>query len=577
MAKDQQAQDLIDQGQALVTQRAPLEQTWDYICRLMFPTPDRQFRKGGLPMSRDLTEGWAAGNKISERSRLIYDNTALVALERMCAGVNSLITPENEKWQGITAGGSLGYELNEEETLWAERQRDYLFRVRYNPHSGWALAHYNALRSSAALGTGLYLLEEDWKQPVDIPYVATTLPLSENYMTVNAQGIDDQDFRFWGMSARNVAERYPGCSATVRKMANDPREMHRIVRLLHYIGEGKGSGLAGQKHSSIVMEVDECQTISRGGFNYWPIISYKWNAVNNSPYGEGAAALVMSEVASTNVLAKNALLAAQQHTRPPISMSNDSTMNRPNLNPGAINFGAIDDQGRHKIQPIITASNPQLSQLVLQASREQVQAGLYTNLWQVLIDNPQMTATQALIRNNEKGELLSPIGASIQRGLARLTESELDILVGKGAWSPGSPLQPPSSLGGRGTGTKFASPLDRLRRSNELIGIKSTLEIAGELIKVDEETADLIDSEETMRLTREIAGAPASMMRNKDDVAARRQQRQQMNAAMQMAEMAKQAGPGVKGIADAAKTISETKVPPGTEDMLAQLGIGAGQ
>lgn len=575
---DQQARDLIDQGNALVTQRSQLEQTWDYICRLMFPTPDRQFRRGGVPLSRDLLEGWAAGNKIAERARLIYDNTALIALERMTAGCNAMITPENEKWQGITAGGSLGYELNDEETRWAERQRDYLFKVRYNPASGWALAHYNALRSAAALGTGIYLLEEDWKTPVDIPYVATTLPLSENYLTTNAQGLHDQDFRFWTMSARNVAERFPNCSGKVKLMAEDPVQKHRLVQLLHYIGEGKGSGLANQKHSSIVIEVDESKIIHQGGFNYWPIIAYLWNQFGNAPYGEGACALVLAEVAGTNILAKNALLAAQQHTRPPVAMADDSTMNRPNLNPAAINFNAIDSNGRLKIQPIVTASNPQLSQVVLDASRTQINNGLYTNLWQVLLDNPKMTATQALIRNNEKGELLSPIGASIQRGLARLTDSELDILVGKGAWAEGSPLQPPSSLGGKSPGTKFASPLDRLRRSNELIGIKSTLEVAAELAAVDKESADYIDGEETLRLTREISGAPASMMKTKEQVAQIRQARQATNAAQQAAMLAKEAGPGVKAIADATKTATETPMPDtgAMGDMLAQLGVGAG-
>lgn len=573
---DAQARDLIDQANALVTQRTPLEQTWDYICRLMFPTPDRQWRRGTASMSRELMEGWASGNKISDRARLIYDNTGLVALERMTAGANSLITPENEKWQGITAGGAIPYELSDEEKEWAEAQRDYLFRVRYDPQSGWALAHYNALRSAAALGTGLYLLEEDWKQPVDVPYVATTLPLSENYMTCNSQGMHDQDFRMFSLSARQCAQRYPNCTGKTKAMADDPTQKHRLVHLLHYIGEGKGSGLANQKHSSIVMEMDECQIISTGGFNYWPIVAYLWNQLTTAPYGEGAAALVLSEVAATNILAKNALLAAQQHTRPPIAMADDATMNRPNLNPAAINYGAIDNKGQLKIQPIITAQNPQLSQLVLEASRTQVQTGLYTNLWQVLIDNPQMTATQALIRNNEKGEILSPIGASIQRGLARLTESELDIIVGKGAWAEGSPLAPPASLGGRKTGTKFASPLDRLRRSNELIGIKSTLEVAAELVAVDPEATDMIDSEETLKITREITGAPAKMLRSKEEVAARREQRQQAQAAAQMAEMAKNAGPGVKAIAEATKTATETTVPPETGELLAQLGIGAG-
>lgn len=567
-------QDLIDEGQALVTQRAQLERTLEYICSLMFPTPDRQFKLGGMFNSREATEGWAAGNGISEKMRKIYDNTAVVALERMTAGVCSMVTPDNEKYQEITAGGPFQIELTEDQKRWAEKQRDYLFRVRYDPESGWALAHYNALRSAAALGTGMYLLTERFENQVKIPYITTGLRLSECYLQADLQGNENGFFRYYSASARQLAgvSDYD-CSPKVKAWAADPKQSHRLINMMHWIGDGKKVN-SNRKWGSWHIEVDQKHACLRSGFTYWPVITYHWNKLGNSPYGEGAAALVLSEVAASNVLAKNALLAAQQHTRPPIAMADDSSMARPNLNPAAINLKAIDAQGRLKIQPLITASNPQLSQIVLDASRQQINVGLYTNLWQVLLDDPKMTATQALIRNNEKGEILSPIGAGVQRGLARLTEAELQILQDKGAWAPGAQLQPPEGLGGRETGSKFASPLDRLRRSRELIGIKSAFELTAEGMAVDPDAADEIDVPKAVRLGSEIAGAPIAIFRDKKEIDARRASRQQQQALAAAAEMAKTAGPGVKGLAEAAQIGSETPAPQGAEDMLAQLGIG---
>ena len=84
--------------------------------------------------------------------------------------------------------------------------------------------------------------------------------------------------------------------------------------------------------------------------------------------------------------------------------------------------------------------------MVLDASRQQIKDGLYTSLWQILIQNPNMTATEAMIRANEKGELLGPIGARIQHGLARLTDAEITILSQKDAFNPRSPLAVPQNL-----------------------------------------------------------------------------------------------------------------------------------
>lgn len=223
-------------------------------------------------------------------------------------------------------------------------------------------------------------------------------------------------------------------------------------------------------------------------------------------------------------------------------MVDDSTMPRPNLNPRAINYNALDAQGNLKIKPILTAMNPSLVEGVLEASRNQIKEGLYTNLWQILIQNPQMTATEALIRANEKAELLGPIGTNFQNGLARLTDAELTILEGKGAWRPGALLEPPQSLSGKNLRPKFNGPLDRLRRSGEALGIARTLEGVLPLAEYDQSLLDRIDSDEVLKTLQEVNGAPKRMLRKDEDVAAIREQRSQQQQAMQTAETAKVAG-----------------------------------
>lgn len=568
------AQNLIDQAQTLVSQRSELERTWDNICKMMFLSPDRQWRRGTISGSRETFEGWATGSKVAEKARLIYDITGVVGLERIGAGLTSLVTPDSDKWEQLAVDDPFGYEMDDAEKKWAEQNRDYLFKVRYDPRSGWALCNQNAILSCAALGTGLYLVEENYGKPGmnarSIPFTHTTLPLSDNYLTINGQGLHDQDYRFMSLTARVAAQMFTGLSSKTMEKANDPKQQHQLVQFLHYIGERQergpyknayaedetrpGNYNSRSSHVSCYIEVDAKLDVKHGGFNYWPIIAYLWKQIDNSPYGDGAAALVMAEVLSANILAKNALLAAQSQVAPPIATMDDSSLNRPNMNPRAINYGMLDKNGNLKVKPILLGGNPQLSQQILEASRGQIDKGLYINLWQIMMNDPRKTATQSLIEANEKGEIIGPIGTRLQAGLSRSTDAHLAILRDKGAWQDGSPLAPPESLASRAVQSKFTSPLDRLRRTGELLGIHKTLELAGGVLAADPQSdiMDNFDTDEIARLGSEIGGAPAKIIRNKEDRDQRRQERQQAQqaqAAQQLAATAKDAGQAAAAVA----------------------------
>jgi hypothetical protein len=547
--------ELIDVSNRLITERIDWENVWANCARLVLPMQDRHWNKGASPSvsSREAIETLAPGPKSVDRLAERFDITGLVAADRLATGMLSLVTPDSEKWMDLGIADPLGaYEASDEETRWLERQRDYLFSTRYNPLTGFTLANKYAMRGSVVFGTGLYLIEEAYgrrgQNDAAVPFTYAPLPLSENYLTVDAQGMLDNNYRRYRLTCRQAAKLFGADVSTVTMTkANDPKRWDQPVEILHWVGyrHEKGYRADPMRNSvveSVYIEVENKHEIRRGGFSYWPIISYVWNQVPGSPYGESPVMLVLSEIKSGNVLSKNALLAAQQLTSPPLATMDDATMARPNMNPRAINYGALDAQGRLKIQPIITAQNPSLVESILEASRNQIKEGLYTNLWQILISNPQMTATEALIRANEKAELLGPIGTNFQHGLSRCTDAELTILEGKGAWRPGAVLEPPPSLAGRNLRPSFKGPLDRLRRSGEAIGIARTFEGAAPLFEADPSLLDKIDGDAVLEILQEVNGAPKRMFRTDDQVAEIRAQREQAQQAMQTAELAKTAG-----------------------------------
>jgi hypothetical protein len=192
---------------------------------------------------------------------------------------------------------------------------------------------------------------------------------------------------------------------------------------------------------------------------------------------------------------------------------------------------------------------------VIQAKRENLRESLYINLFALMVQNPRMSATEALIRANEKGELLGPAGSRIQESLSRLIDRELGILQRFGLFDQDSVFKPPRSIQGRSIGPKFTSPLDRLRRSKEAEAVIRTLEIVSPIATFDQGVFDNLDGDETTRLVGEVMGMPRKALRRREEVAELRAQRAQQQAMEQQLAMAQAAAKAAHDAAPALETM----------------------
>ena len=175
------------------------------------------------------------------------------------------------------------------------------------------------------------------------------------------------------------------------------------------------------------------------------------------------------------------------------------------------------------------------------------------------------TATEAMIRQTEKAELLGPAGAKIQAGLSRLVGREIAILERRGGFRPGSPLAPPPTLAGSTINVRFTSPLDRQRRMADIQGVQATLEMAGQLAAVDPAVIDRIDADESLNIAQKTFGAPRRMLKGDDEVAAMRLERAQ---AEQGAQAVQALGRAAQSLGDGLQQMAADPdaLPPSLED-----------
>lgn len=526
--------DLIDRLRELQADRMIWESHWNDMVRYTLPDAERFdqfFASHNIAGAMDAVVGEPAA---ARRTREVYDMTSLWAIDRGAAGLISLITPQTGTWHDMASDDPFAVDPDDNEQRWYETVRDYLFNVRGNPVSGFWVAHKAAIRSTWALGTAVTFVEQG-KPDLSAPIGYRHVPLSQCFMAADFNGLVDTNYRVFRLSARQCVQKFgqDKVSAKTAGKADDPKKKDEAVLILHAVQprQEMGSAAGGARdagYGSYYVEIDNKHLIGDSGFYQFPFRVDHWQKNTPGPYAEGPVAMCLAEIKSLNVLSKSMLRAAQQHTDPPMGMPNDG-LPRLNLNPRGMNPGAVNSQGQLLVQPLITAQRPDFAEVVRTASREQVQNALYVKLWQTLVEPaPGETATAALIRNQEKGDLLGPVGTSLQTGLAQMVDREIGILSRRDAFAPGSPLEAPQSVQGKGVGVRFTSPLDKLRRLSEFQGMQQLWAFAAELAKGGIlDAIDKLDADESMDFAQEVLNAPRRVMATDQAVQGKRQARHQ--------------------------------------------------
>lgn len=551
-------EDLKTELQCARTQRQWIEADWQDFVTYTAPDMERAFnRPGGVTASDGMSAFRYSAAR--ERSRKLFDPTAVWLLDRLASGIGSLTMPEGFAWHGVGFGDPFALPPGQADEEFFERVRDYLFRIRYAGRSGFALANRSRILSTVKLGTGvLYPVEnEDSLADIRVPVHYRYVPLHEIYLIVDAQGSDCGFFRERRLAAWQAERDFDGhVSARVKEDAADPKrkETEHVFIQACFLREGGHHDAADMRRSrfeSVHFEEASGHICRRGGFFEFPLVISRWDRDGLSPYGFPPQAKLMSDIKSLQSLARDALVASSQAVRPPIATHREER--QLDLNPGRTNPGLIDEQGRPLFRPMIDTVNPGAADSQIENIREKLRVGLYGDLWQTLLEGSGRTATEANIRRKEMADMIGPFSTNLMAGNETLFEREVGILGRRGAFAEGSPLEPPeTALAGDVTLTSTA-PIDQMREAGHFEAIMGFQDYLGTAAAADPSILDLHDRDAEYDLTRRAFGLPAKLKRRPEEVealragrAAQSDQQQQLAAGESLARMAKEGMPMLK-------------------------------
>ena len=551
-----EAKDVLREYDALRTSpgRANFESLWKETARICYPEYDEFYTSAGKTVQGE------------RKGRSIYDCSPVIAIQRFSAIMKSLLVPRNRVWHGLRHTSDR-VNRSRRSRLWMEQANNVLYQKRYAPTAGFDAQTDVGFQSLGAFGNMPIFTDR-----MGDGYRYKHVYINDLFWSENHQGIIDTCFRRLELSNKNAARMFANPPQRVLEAANHPTRQHETSEYVHCVkpnddfepGAGRGSKQYF-RYSSMYVHVDTKQALEladqngAGGYNTFPYEISRYVTGPYEVYGRGPAMMIISEIGMLNAMRRSSIRAGEKAADPPLIARDDGFWGGSGeivLDSAGINAGYIDENGRPGIMPLMSGANVGIVDREMEYSRRLIDDAFLISLFQIMQDNPRMSATEAAIRAQEKGAFIAPtIGRQETEFLGPLISRELDIAIDAGWIDP-----PPDEILENGMPeVVYDNPLSRLAKAEENAGLQQTFDAYIQLGNISPEGAQQTGFNLTRAFRRmaENRGVPTDMFESEEAVQQAIQQRQAQQAQLQQVQMAPDIARATKDLAQAQKLRSQ--------------------
>lgn len=530
------ATEIIGQHERLRSKRSGFDTTYQQVAQRIIPRKALFNRKDTANVSRGEKKTFA-----------MFDAVPALALDRFAAAVHSLVVPRNQVWHKVKSPIE---ELNKNVVVqrYFERVNDTLFAARYAGNFDNQV--HECFFDLGAFATMILFIGDTGTK---LYYKA--IPLWQVFMEENPFGIVDLVSREFYLTARQAVAEYGADnlpSVIVRAADKSPELEFEFVSLCMANPERdvNRQDFRGMAYAQWDVSLTGTQIVKQEGYRAFPYAVNRYSTTPGEVYGRGPAEIVLPDINMLNSMNKTTMQAAELRALPPLLAGSSGILDTIRLSPGAVNYGGIDDQGRQKIIPMQSGGDLGVSIEMMDQKRRVIQDAFWNTLFLILVDSPTMTATEAMLRAQEKGALLAPTASRIESEfLETAIARELSILAMRGVLP-----EPPQELieAGSGYEIQYDSPMSRARMAEKGIGMLRTWEqLAPAAEVVGPSVFDRFNWTESTKILAEVNGYPAEAMYSDEEMEERAAEKQQAAQMQQILEAAPVAASAAKDLAAA--------------------------
>jgi hypothetical protein len=515
----------------LESNRSNLDSWWNEIALRVLPS-DAVFQTEETP-----------GVKRTER---MFDSSAATSLERFSAVMDDISTPRTQRYHGLMPYDD-DLEDDQESKEFLERLNKQLFAMRYRPRANFPSQKHQCYMSLGAFGNFTLFVEEEVGFGPRYQHIHTR----ESFWAEDRYGRIDTHYRKFRWEARQAMQRWGNqLPESIRTAAEkSPFQKFTFYHCVRPNDDRVASraDFRGMPWSSHYFTTDGKPTMLEvGGYTSWPFAIGRYMLGPGETYARGPAMACWPAILTLNEEKKTVLRAGQKDVDPPVLLSEDGALEPFNLRSSALNYGLVSEDGKPLALPFKSGANVPLGMELMALERQAIEDSFLVTIFKVLVENPQMTATQVLEIAQQKAVLLAPVmGRQHSEDLGPMIAREIDILArdSRFAWIQN---EMPDQLRESDEQYKieYSSPLARAMRAHDGVAILRTAEAAEVMVGLDKNSAYVYDWPGMYRKLGQINGVPAELMRDKRAVAAiakQAQESEQMAAAVAAAPEVSQA------------------------------------
>lgn len=532
------ALELCSQFEKLCSDRGTWESHWNEIADRVYPM------HGSLFLSKQSLS--TPGEK---KNKEILDSTAVIALQRFGAILDSLLTPRNQFWHQLKPTDRTL--LKDKNTMdWFSKVNTILFEHRYSPRANFASQNQNVYKSLGAYGTGALFID-DLSGSTGIRY--RNCHLSEIYLQENHQGIVDRVCRHFSLTARQAVQQFGADNLPAEMKERAKTHPEQTYVFLHWVlprtdRDPQRKDFKGMEYASYYIAKQDKQIVQEGGYRTFPYAISRYEQAPQEVYGRSPAMDVLPAIKTLNKQKELVLKQGQLALDPVILVHDDGIMDGASVESGSYISGAISANGQPLVQPI-PVGRIDIGKDLMDDERALINDTFLITIFQILTESPEMTATEVMERTREKGILLAPtIGRQQSEYLGPMIDRELDILSRQGQLPP----MPPFLRDAQGEySVIYDSPITRTQKGEWAAGamrsIEMAMNIAGQM--QDPSYLHFFNWNIIIPEIAEIQGTPSTWLNSAETV----QQLRQQQAQAQQQQQAIEAAPAAAGMLKALK------------------------
>lgn len=514
----------------------------------------------------------------------VWDSTATKANRVMASALKGMMFPSAKDSFNLVKSDNIS---DKEEILryyeWATKE---LANIMGDSSSGLEVALDEYFLDNGCFGTsGIAIFEGKDVGLPEIPIIYKPWNIKRMSIAENENGMIDVIYYEFKMTIRNAVNKYglDNLSSKAKGLYKKDKFSEKI-KILHAIEPMKNlekltsnNNFKNFPYLSYHIEVETKHIIKDSGFKEVPVVVGRFSKVIDDVYGYSPGIEALSNIYMINLNFENFVRFSEKSADPPSAIVDGIFGDVIDMSPGAFNVMDLSSEIRGNVPPIMPMHSGRLqeSERVREELRRDIADMFYIDRLLNFNNEAQMTLGEVRIRREiqnqtfpslfvrQETEVLSPL---IKRsfniafnagrlGVVRGSDEEKKILAlnqklyieGKITLLPEIKYIPDEVVEKMENNEEvynieYTTPAMRISRTEELNGIISTWEFAGNVAQVYPEILDNLNADKSIKITSELLGASTEILRSEEEVEKIRETRrlaiQQQAEMQQMAETA---------------------------------------